>query len=210
MDGFQKCTNGHYYPKSKSVCPYCPSANKVSGGSVEDGEKPTEDFSGGGMDEKTQVYTGFTDTNAGEGQDKTSPHAPPRSKLNIPDSGNKTIFVDSIETEDGTYQGIRSTRRLVGWLVTYTADPMGIDFKLYEGRNTIGRDVSCNITVNDGTITGKHSTILFRNGKYKIKDEMSTHGTFVNDNDIEDEQYDLNDGDMIKLGQTVFKFRTAF
>lgn len=207
MNGFQKCSNGHYYPKNKEVCPYCPGNSTEE--SKKSSEKPTEDYSNVGVDDKTQVYGGGFNTPDND-QDKTVTTPPPSKKQNTPKSSTSTIFVDDIETEKGVSQETRKTRRLVGWLVSYSMDPMGIDFKVYEGRNTIGRDITCNITVEDGTITGKHATILFRNGKYKIKDEMSTHGTFVNDNDIEDDQFDLDDGDMIKIGQTIFKFRTSF
>jgi pSer/pThr/pTyr-binding forkhead associated (FHA) protein len=105
---------------------------------------------------------------------------------------------------------IRETRKLVGWLVSYTLDPLGVDFKIFEGRNIIGRDPDCSITVNDNWVSSKHAVLLFRAGKYSISDSQSSHGTFVNDTDIELEPFYLTDGDIIKIGQTVFKFRTAF
>jgi pSer/pThr/pTyr-binding forkhead associated (FHA) protein len=103
----------------------------------------------------------------------------------------------------------RDARKLVGWLVTYSFDPMGADFRIYEGRNTVGRDVDCNITVPDRMISGKHATILFKNGIFKIPDELSSYGTLVNDNDIEDEHVVIRDNDAIKMGETVFKFKVA-
>jgi pSer/pThr/pTyr-binding forkhead associated (FHA) protein len=86
---------------------------------------------------------------------------------------------------------------------------MGMDFKLYEGRNIIGRDLDCQITIADKTVSGKHALILFRAGKYSISDQQSTQGTFVNDEDINLEPRYLKDGDMIRIGQTVLKFRTS-
>jgi pSer/pThr/pTyr-binding forkhead associated (FHA) protein len=86
---------------------------------------------------------------------------------------------------------------------------MGADFRLYEGRNVIGRDVEYNITVLDKTMSGKHATILFRKDKFVIKDELSSHGTFVNDRDIEDETVELNDNDIIRMGETLFKIKIA-
>jgi pSer/pThr/pTyr-binding forkhead associated (FHA) protein len=58
-------------------------------------------------------------------------------------------------------------------------------------------------------MSGKHATILFKNGKSKIKDELSSHGTFVNDRDIEDDTIELHDNDIIRMGETVFKFKSA-
>ena len=94
-------------------------------------------------------------------------------------------------------------------MVTYSFDAMGVDYKLYEGRNVIGRDQDCNITVNDGMISGKHAILLFRADKYSLTDNQSSHGTFVNDEDIELEPCYLNDGDIIRMGETIFKFRTS-
>lgn len=95
-------------------------------------------------------------------------------------------------------------------MVSYTLDAMGVDFKLYEGRNVIGRDAECNISVNDNMVSGRHAVILFRAGKYSITDSQSTHGTFVNDEDIELEPRYLQDGNLIRMGKTLFKFRTSF
>jgi pSer/pThr/pTyr-binding forkhead associated (FHA) protein len=137
------------------------------------------------------------------------------SKPNAVPVSNKTSFEEEYEEEMESGNVIvkkeqRSNRRLVGWLVTYSIDTLGIDYRLYEGRNVVGRDADSQITVNDKTVSGKHATILFRADKYKIKDELSSHGTFVNGEDIEEETVELHDGDIIKLGDTIFKFKTSF
>jgi len=112
---------------------------------------------------------------------------------------------NSIETTNK----FRGTRKLVGWLVTFSLDNLGTGYELFEGRNSIGRDEGCNITVNDRMISGKHATILFRNDQFRVKDEMSAHGTFVNNKEIGFEPYELQDGDIIKMGNIVFKFKSA-
>ena len=104
---------------------------------------------------------------------------------------------------------IRSRRKLVGWLVSYTLDEMGMDFKLYEGRNIIGRNADCQITIADKTVSGNHAVILFRAGKYSITDQQSSQGTFVNNEDIELEPRYLKDGDVIRMGQTLLRFRSS-
>lgn len=103
----------------------------------------------------------------------------------------------------------RETRKFVGWLVSYTLDPLGVDFKLYEGRNIIGRDMDCNITINDNMVSSKHAVLLYRAGKYSLTDSQSSHGTFVNGNDIDLEPCYLADGDEIRIGQTMLKFRSS-
>jgi pSer/pThr/pTyr-binding forkhead associated (FHA) protein len=69
--------------------------------------------------------------------------------------------------------------------------------------------MDCNITVPDKLMSGKHATILFKNGKFKIKDELSSHGTFLNERDIEDEHIELHENDFIRMGETIFKFKIA-
>jgi pSer/pThr/pTyr-binding forkhead associated (FHA) protein len=87
-------------------------------------------------------------------------------------------------------------------------DANGADFKLYEGRNIIGSDPACDIVIDsDPTVSSKHLTILYRMGIYKFKDELSTNGTFINDEFSEEGS--LVDGDIVKTGNTVFKFRTS-
>lgn len=215
MNGFKKCSNGHYYQESLSECPYCKNGN----GNLNDSTTVNIDL--GESDPTATLPTILNPVSTGTktqimetpGTDTpTVPVSPHPGGKNTP---NHTVFGDEIieTTQNGSQQVViqkRSTRKLVGWLVSYSFDPMGVDFKLFEGRNIIGRDVDCNITVNDGLMSGKHAILLYRDNKYKISDNLSTHGTFVNDIDIEDEHCELHDGDSIKLGATIFKFRTSF
>jgi pSer/pThr/pTyr-binding forkhead associated (FHA) protein len=59
---------------------------------------------------------------------------------------------------------------------------------------------------NDPAVSGHHLTILHRMGHFKFKDELSTNGTFIND--VFEEEGNLKDGDIIKMGDTIFKFRS--
>jgi hypothetical protein len=200
-NGFSKCPNGHYY--QGATCPYCPKT-----GASTSGNGTTQTMGGGNFDSKTQMVGDYGGSN-----DATAPNS--GSNVNNRKNANATMMFDDVEIEisDGGVkieQQSRPSRKLVGWLVTYSFDKMGVDFKLYEGRNIIGRDADCNLTVNDGMMSGKHAILLFRAGKYSLTDSQSTHGTFVNDEDIALEPCYLNDGDVIRMGQTVFKFRTSF
>jgi len=189
--GFTKCASGHYYKEELAACPYCQVGGRPA--AVADHKK------------ETQLYT----ENKDEGKTRLVIPKSPSAQ-----SDSRTVFGEDViaELESGqkvVQKEYRSARKLVGWLVTYSFDRMGADFRLYEGRNVIGRDVECNITVPDKTMSGKHATILFKNDKFKIKDELSSHGTFVNDRDIEDETVELHDNDLIRLGETIFKFKIA-
>ena len=191
MNGFTKCSNGHYYKEELAVCPYCSIGRKSS-------EKVDH------MKE-TKLYTEVNNDN--------------KTRLVVPNASfsqadNRTVFGEEViaELENGDKvikREYRSGRKLVGWLVSYSFDKMRVYFRLYEGRNIVGRDIDCNITLPDKTISGKHATILFKNDKFKIKDELSSHGTFVNDQDIEEEAVELHDNDIIRIGETVLKIKTT-
>ena len=99
----------------------------------------------------------------------------------------------------------------MGWIISYDLDPMGIDYRIYEGRNILGSSTSCDITIiGDNSISGTHSVILCRKNKFEISDEMSSNGTFLNNEELDSRQpTKLEDGDEIKLGEkTMFKFKS--
>lgn len=202
MSRFKKCPQGHTYKADLDECPICnsgiiPSIAQTSGTATQiinslDGEsfgsKTTTD------DEPVEVKNTQVD-----------PHK----------DFSKTMVEEEVQEEDESgvvvnRKETRSASRLVGWLVTYTLDPNGIDFRLYEGRNIIGKDFSCGVCLNDPKVSGQHAILLFRNDKFRLKDNLSTNGTFVNGEDIEVDSIVLHDGDIIQVGDTVLLFRTAF
>jgi hypothetical protein len=182
---YSLCPNGHYYENTLSACPYCP----------------------------TQAQNDFNKTQIVQNIDEKTKIIPQDDKTTLqggkPDFNKTAIFTGNVEQNQQSQQVKPqvSGRKLVGWLVSYTLDPLGQDFKLREGRNIIGSDSACDIVVPDGQVSGKHLTILYRMGDFKFKDELSTNGTFVNDEFVE--EGNLKDGDIIRIGQTVFKFRSA-
>lgn len=218
MNGFKKCSNGHFFKEELSACPYCPgnsapSTSSSSGnddlgrtmitGSGGSNEAKTEVFGTGQVDsEKTQVYGGNNPGGSSSG---------PKRDLN-------RTFIAGAEEDSDSADGStvkstpRATRRIVGWIISYDLDPMGVDYRIYEGTNTIGRETKNTIIVTkDPTISGEHVTILYKNGKFKIKDRMTANGTLLNGEELEVEQaYDLNDGDLLRLGRnTFFRFKCA-
>ena len=220
MSEFKQCPNGHYYQGVS--CPYCKTKNQFGGTSVETGfydypdELPTETgtFAGGSRTVNTKTDI-IVDTKAGTRTQMTGsdPVGPIRPQSPV---HSRTVFGGD-ETEDkpntngstSPKKEPRYGRKLVGWLVTYSFDECGVDYKLYEGRNIIGRDLDCNITVNDGRMSGKHAVLLFRANKYSLTDSQSSHGTWVNGEDIDLEPRYLKDGDIIRMGSTEFTFRTS-
>ncbi len=207
MSDFKLCENGHYFPKGLEACPYCP---KTGGGgqaktSLSDLEKqflkqdkpPLGGSNIGGMGTMGNLGSTQIFDNPSEKLDRTKIY------------GNDVPFMIGGGNSPAQFQPQPPSqgRKLAGWLVSFTIDPLGADYKLYEGRNLIGADPGCDIVIrNDAAVSGRHLTILYRMGTFKFRDELSTNGTFVND--VFEEEGNLKDGDMIKIGDTLFKFRS--
>ncbi len=100
----------------------------------------------------------------------------------------------------------RSTKgKLVGWLVSYNRNPDGEDFRIYAGYNRIGANPVCDIVIDDETVSGSHAIIVYREGRFLVKDDLSRNGTFVNGREIS-EAHPLQSYDAVRLGNTILTF----
>lgn len=200
MEGFKKCSKGHFYSEEKSDCPYCP--NESSADDVKT-EFLSETKSVSKEDPlKTQVFGG---------QDSSE-----MRESNKPDStqafdSTKTMIIGANNTVSDNESSPQVRRRLRGWLVSFDLEDFGVDFKILEGRNMIGSKSSNEITVLDQQVSSIHALILCRKDVFLLSDEMSSNGTSVNGQDLSPrDPKELNDGDEIKIGNTTFLFKKAF
>jgi len=77
--------------------------------------------------------------------------------------------------------------------------------QLNSTRFSIGRDQSCDLSLEDPLVSRKHAELLRESaGGYTIKDLDSTHGTFVAGAKVS--EHKLVDGDEIIVGATRFRF----
>ena len=117
---------------------------------------------------------------------------------------------DGESGSDSVLEQIKKLEKLRGWLVSYDIEEFGVDFKIIEGRNTIGKAASNDITIFDNLISSLQGIILCRNDKFILTDEVSTNGTFLNGKElVPRDAYEINDGDEI-VENTTLTFRTAF
>lgn len=208
------CPNGHIYDSSiyGDECPLCPKGAAVSAPPA------------GGMPGGMPAFE-----SAGPGTHVTPPAGAPQmpgavpsavpGMAPVPDASGETqvrgragsapVGGGTVIRQPGAAGGrpAGSGRKLVGFLVTYNRNPMGKAFNIYEGKNYIGRDRSCDISVpEDNQMSGRHMSILYRNvdNKFKYRDEQSSNGTFVN-KELSDEG-ELENYDIVRLGSTVFIF----
>jgi hypothetical protein len=218
MEGFSKCDKGHFYKDNLDACPYCPgnSGNSNAGGGLSDktqivGGGMDTKIEGGGGNDKTQIFGGGASNRGASNSDKTQIFGGGQAASGGRDL-SKTFISGMEETADGgAIQKARATRKITGWIVSYSIDPMGVDFRIYEGKNRIGKDPSLEITLaTDNTISGTHAIILFRTGKWYLEDEMSANGTFLNGEELPPRNpVEIADNDIIKVGATEFKFKTS-
>jgi len=201
MSEFKTCSNGHNYDSTQyGVCPYCPVANTDA-----DYSRTMEDFkktilldeTGGSQLDKTIIIEENTDTLT--------------SKPVVDDSQNqlnKTIIVSKNEFDISSPNVPVARRKIVGWLITFSHEECGQDYRLYTGRNKIGSTPNCDIVINDSSVSAEHATILFRENTFFIRDNFSTNGTFINGKNVEDGK--LRDGDKLELGNTSFTFKSLY
>lgn len=183
------CKNGHKYDEKLGKCPHCPSNYKDPEATV---------ISGPAMDSgKTRVVP----NSASSSQHDKTRVASPKANASAPASRTR------ISTPGLPDQQLGVQAKLIGWLVTFSWNPFGDDFRIREGKTRIGSNPESDIRIEDAKISSDHATLLYRNGKLKIRDSFSTNGTFVNEEDTGDEPVTLSDGDTIKMGNTEFLLR---
>lgn len=197
------CPNGHVYDQSLygDTCPLCP--HPAAGAPV----PPT-----GGAGAHTRVQAPAANLAGGgasaAGHTRVAPEIERKVQevAQAPQAVNRTRIRPAGGVR-GAAQAGENDRKLVGFLVTYNRNPMGKAYNIYEGRNMIGRDASCDICVpDDNQMSSHHMSIRYLSGnnKYRFHDEMSSNGTYVNKELLDDGE--LQNYDIIRVGSTLFIF----
>lgn len=181
----KKCVNGHIYDPSiyGETCPFCPASGTVIN------ENP---------EGHTFVNGGFSEMAGG-----TMPTIPVSPADNAAGAGGGTVIRHIGGNMTGETNAPNGNRRLVGLLVCYDINPFGEVFKIYEGRNMIGRKATVDIVLSaDSQISSEHLIILYREaeGVFWAIDNNSSNGTYVNG--AFENKAKLNPNDIITIGNT--------
>lgn len=115
--------------------------------------------------------------------------------------GDKTMAIDISQL-----QGPK--RSVVGWLVCMNGNQKGMDFRIFDGVNSIGAAADCDIVITDEYLSSKHAIIRYEDGKYEFKDNDSTNGSFLNEKKTTKDE--LIDNDTIRLGRTELRFKALY
>ncbi len=95
-------------------------------------------------------------------------------------------------------------------LVVIEGPGAGAHFPLTEPMVSVGRDDTCTIQILDALVSRKHLQVRLDAalGRHVAADYRSAHGVFVNDKQIALDT-PLNDGDRIRIGQTMLMYLAA-
>ncbi|MBI5877192.1 MAG: FHA domain-containing protein [Chloroflexi bacterium] len=98
---------------------------------------------------------------------------------------------------------------VMGTLLVARGNQKGRHYKLGAGKNTVGRDgAGCNIVLDDDSVSKQHAQINYENGQFRLYDLASRNHTYVNGELLTRNGQMLLDDDEIKVGDTVFVFKT--
>ncbi len=92
------------------------------------------------------------------------------------------------------------------WLVVERGGGLkaGSRYDLFGGLS-IGRSAEADVQIEDRYASGLHARIYSQRGNFYVEDLKSTNGTLLNEADLAGEA-ELVSGDMIRIGDTEFRF----
>jgi len=117
----------------------------------------------------------------------------------IPETKVTKKSQETVIEEEGVIEGAPAL------LIIKSGRKSGTTFPLRKKVINMGRDSSNEIVIDDPKSSRQHAKIKLEGDNFVIYDLASSNGTFVNGEKITSVK--LNDGDEIKIGDTVFAFK---
>lgn len=96
---------------------------------------------------------------------------------------------------------------VVGWLVALNGEQKGQDFRIRDGQNILGSASEAEVQLQDATVSGKHASLRYKEGKFYLTDLDSSNGTFLNEGTSPIAREELKDNDVIRVGEMSLKFK---
>ena len=121
------------------------------------------------------------------------------------EEGETTMTFTPEEGEDGLHEALEDAGVHGPALVVRSGGGRsGETFRAQGGRTTIGRSPDCGIFLDDVTVSRRHAVLVEEGGHFRIEDQGSLNGTFVNRHRVDSAE--LADGDEVQIG----KYRLTF
>lgn len=92
-------------------------------------------------------------------------------------------------------------------LVVIYGQELGRKYNLDSPSIILGRSSKCDVQIDQESVSRNHCKLMNTGKTVMVRDLGSTNGTYVND--IPVDEHVLRDGDLIKIGRTIFKFLTG-
>jgi hypothetical protein len=139
------------------------------------------------------VYPGGGAATSGGGTAKTRLESEPPAGAGA-GAGRRTVLISD-----------KRRPAVVGWFVAMSGEQKGEDFRLHDGKNTVGSAPDAQIPLHDATVSGQHASVRFEEGRFVLTDLDSSNGTYINDKRVSREE--LKDNDVIRFGEVIVKFK---
>ena len=191
-------TGRHVMDPGWNACPYC------SDSLLTNADEQATNTAATGTGRAPTVLQGSEHV---DGEHKMPPQHQAEASKRKTEFGDGSIRPDVMPTM--RIQNQQSpVRRIAAVMVTHTWRPEGEVFAIREGRNYIGSDADCEVSVkSDPQMSACHATIIYR-GKgtqFIIDDEKSMNGTYLDDKSVDVKQ-PLRNYAKIKTGATLWTF----
>jgi len=112
-------------------------------------------------------------------------------------SGDETTRVTSVHNISGNIEGADCLIQIYG-------KHLGRKYDLYDPIVTIGRDPKNTIVLDSDSVSRRHAVIELSDQGRLVRDMDSTNGSYLND--IQVRSAVLGNGDLVKVGDTIFKY----
>ncbi|MFQ5949934.1 MAG: FHA domain-containing protein [Nitrospiria bacterium] len=92
-------------------------------------------------------------------------------------------------------------------LVVISGKELGKKIPLNRQKMLVGREPTAHIPLDEETVSRRHAEFHTKKGRTIVKDLQSKNGLYVNDTKVIGST--LKNGDLIRIGDTVFKYLSA-
>jgi pSer/pThr/pTyr-binding forkhead associated (FHA) protein len=123
----------------------------------------------------------------------------------VPGSAHLDAVLEKLSPEEIEIVSQLSPERAM--LIGVSGPSKGFRFLLKAEVARIGREVGCDISLDDVTVSRKHAELSVKNGEFILQDSKSLNGTYVNA--ISVDSISLKHGDQIQIGKFRFIFFTG-
>lgn len=216
--GGKTCPNGHPMDPTWRECQYCSQDNAASAvvhpspsGRAPTLIEPVRSRGQAAPHGPTEAESAKANRTPYPPRPLNKPVSPqrPASPQPATPSRDATIFRPAITPNPSSASAVppvTKERKIVGVLISYSWIPEGKIFPVLEGRNFIGRDKDCEISIpEDESMSGRNSHITYRQN-FVVGDLISMTGTDLNGVPIEEQFHSLANYSTIRAGSTYFTF----